>query len=54
MFDVTGRQVSVVFEGKTVAGSNIYTIPLDGLSEGMYMVRLYDGSSVVTRKLVKE
>ncbi len=54
LMDITGRQVLVVFEGKTVAGSNIYTIPMTGLAEGMYLVRLYDGASLVTRKLVKE
>jgi len=54
LFDMMGKLVEVVYEGKTAAGSNFYTIPMSALSEGMYMVRLYDGSSLVTRKLVKE
>ena len=54
LFDMMGKLVNVVYEGKTTAGSNIYTIPMSGLAEGLYMVRLYDGSNMVTRKLAKE
>jgi hypothetical protein len=44
----------VVFEGKAVAGSNVFSIPISHLASGMYFLKLYDGSKVMSMKLMKE
>jgi len=54
MYDLMGKQVATIFEGKTFAGENMYSIPMETLAQGMYMLKIYDGSTIIARKLMKE
>jgi len=54
LYDIVGKQVATVYQGNTFAGSNVFSIPISHLALGMYVLKIYDGASIITRKLVKE
>ena len=54
IYDLLGNLVSTVYEGNASAGSNVYHINTAALAQGMYLVKLYDGNSIITKKVMKE
>jgi hypothetical protein len=46
--------VSKVFEGETTTGINKAAINTNGLTPGLYFVRIYKGEDLTVRKLVVE
>ncbi len=51
VFDLTGRQVTTLAEGKVNAGSHRVTFDGNNLSSGVYIYRLQAGSTLLTKKL---
>jgi len=49
LFDLSGRNVQTIFRGYVPAGEWSYTLRADGLSSGMYLVRLTHPSGVLSR-----
>jgi hypothetical protein len=52
MYDMLGREVAVLVNGKKEPGSYKVTFAATGLSSGVYFYRLESGSSMETRKLI--
>jgi hypothetical protein len=53
VYDVFGKQVSVLAEGEYDKGAHNVTMDTQGLGAGVYLYRLTTGGQVLTRKLVK-
>lgn len=53
LFDMTGKAM-LVQRINAAQGENIHTISVGELPSGLYILRLNDGSQVVTRKLVRQ
>lgn len=52
VLDVFGKTVSVITDGNSTGGENIFTFNPQGLSSGMYVVRLTVDGQTFTRKLM--
>ena len=52
VFDVLGREVAVLVEGRLAAGSHSATFAVDGLPSGVYVVRLETAGQVQTRTML--
>ena len=52
VFDVLGREVAVLVEGRLVAGSHAATFAADGLSSGVYVARLETAGQVQSRTML--
>jgi len=52
VFDILGREVSVLVNERRDAGSYIVTFDGSNLASGMYFYRLQAGDYVATKKLV--
>jgi len=53
VLSITG-QVLQVIEADVAAGTNAYTLPLEGLSAGVYFVNIKSGNGSVAKKLIVE
>jgi lysyl endopeptidase len=51
LYDVMGRTVRTIAEGEGAAGRHEHTVDLNGLSSGLYVLRLRAGETVRARKL---
>lgn len=51
VFDMTGRQITVLKDGFQAAGTYNYEFDASNLSSGVYMYRLQSAGSVLTRKM---
>jgi hypothetical protein len=51
VFDLTGRLVVVLIDGKQAAGSHTLTFDASGLSSGLYVVRLEFAGKAMSRKI---
>jgi hypothetical protein len=54
MFDIMGRFVRVVYDGKASAGNTIITNELDGLSSSMYIYRIKLDDNLLSAKFIKQ
>lgn len=54
IFDITGRRVKNVFEGKAFSGYQSFTIDISFLHSGIYFCRLNSGNSSQTLRLLKQ
>jgi len=52
VFDVLGREVAVLVEGRLVAGSHAATFAADGLPSGVYVARLETAGQVQSRTML--
>ncbi|MBK8130753.1 MAG: T9SS type A sorting domain-containing protein [bacterium] len=52
LYDITGREVSVLTNDHFAAGSHQLTVAAPDLATGMYLLRLTAGASVATQKIV--
>lgn len=52
LFDMTGREVDVLFEGQAPKGENIQNIHRNGLAGGIYVIRMQVGESIFTERFV--
>ena len=52
LYDVGGREIGVVFNGKLTAGEHRLTVNLTGRTSGVYLLKAQSGSWSSTRKLV--
>jgi len=52
VFDVTGRLMETVFNGKTVAGQNLYTLNLDKYKKGLYLINAISQTGKLSKKLI--
>ena len=52
VYDVTGREVFTLLDGYQSAGAHSVVFDAEGLSSGLYFVRLTAGDSRMTRKMV--
>jgi hypothetical protein len=53
-FDITGKQVAVLVNGRLQAGDHRTVLSTNQLPAGMYLLKLVYNGKVITKKLVKE
>ena len=54
LYDLLGNEVALVFEGMATTGRNSYPLSMSNLPQGIYLLRADLGSTMVTRKVVKQ
>ena len=54
LYDLLGKQVGIIYEGKSLAGSNVFPIHISDIAQGIYLLKIYDGSTIASRKIIKE
>jgi hypothetical protein len=54
LYDVTGRPVSTIRDGRVAAGRHAVELNVQGLEAGIYLLRLEAGAEQATKKLVVE
>jgi hypothetical protein len=52
MYDVAGREVSVIAQGSHAAGTYRATLNTAILPEGVYIIRMVSGDAITTRRIV--
>ena len=52
LFDIYGKNVSVIAEGTYLSGENVFEFDGSNLKNGIYVYRLNFGRNIVTRKMV--
>lgn len=52
LYDMTGREVSVLFEGQAPKGENTMNIQRNGLANGVYVLRMQVGDAAFTERFV--
>jgi hypothetical protein len=52
MLDVLGREVAVVSEGQLPAGEHRMQLPVQGLTSGVYFLRLQQGAEVRVARFI--
>lgn len=52
LFDNTGRQVKMIFEGLLNEGNHSFAVKRDNLNAGIYLVNLQMGDRIATKKLL--
>lgn len=53
-YDMTGKQVAVLVNGRLAAGTHRTNLKPDALPAGVYLLRLVNNGKTITHKLVKE
>ena len=54
LLDVTGNNVAVIHNGQLQKGSNVINYQTEGLSAGIYFIRINGESTSKTIKLIKQ
>lgn len=52
VYDLLGRKVATIADGRYTAGQHTFTFDAQGLASGVYVYRLQAGSSVATKRMV--
>ena len=52
VYDISGRKIVTLIKGKRDAGTHRAILNTDGLTQGIYFVRLTGGKSEAVRKLI--
>jgi PKD repeat protein len=51
LFDIIGNEVSTIFSGSENAGNYVHQASVAGLSSGIYLVKISDGTSTIMRRI---
>jgi len=51
VYDIIGNEVATIFEGNEAAGMSVHHVSVADMASGIYLVRISDGSSSITRRI---
>ena len=50
--DINGKQVAILFKGKTVSGNNFFQIDRNSYPKGLYIIQLETQTSLLSEKII--
>jgi hypothetical protein len=54
LLDVNGRFIKHLYEGKNSQGTHSFQLDVSGLTQGLYLIKLQSGNTIVHHKVIKK